>query len=100
VSEVAAIDDSQYDYGNPYLTLDPKTGELVEVDPRKNAATQNTAQQPTASSNQNQPLLAAERARDRLLLAFGAGGVLLVVAFVAWLRRSRRAAGRAERIAI
>jgi hypothetical protein len=96
VSEVAAIDDSQYDYGNPYLTLDPKTGELVEVDGRKDAAKQNTAQQSTASSNQN--LLAAEGDRSWLLPAVGVGGALLAIAFVAWLRRSRRAAGRTERI--
>jgi hypothetical protein len=39
-----AIDDSNYDYGNPYLQFDPKTGKFVPVDRSKGAGSAQSAQ--------------------------------------------------------
>lgn len=94
VGDVGAVDDGQYDYGNPYLTLDPETGELVAVDPRKDAGAEheNIVQQSTAASNQDQ-------AMPLWWFTALAAGVVVIIGVVAWLWRSRTPTRRTRRIA-
>lgn len=45
---VKAIDtDEEYDYTAPYFTIDPETGELVQIDPSKSETSSETEQNST-----------------------------------------------------
>ena len=77
-----AVDDGQYDYGNPYLTLDPETGELVEVDPRADAASAAVGHGATSGSSED-----TDASRTSWLLL--AGIALIVVTASGWLFSSR-----------
>ena len=43
--------DGDVDYSAPYVTLDPKTGKLITVDPKKDPAAMQQAQHPAAASS-------------------------------------------------
>lgn len=88
VEKVQAVDDDPFAYTVPYFVVDPETGQLVEVDPAKEAAN-TTSTGGVVEENYQTSAVTENSTPMKIAIAVGfILGVSFLLAYI-WLKKSK-----------